>query len=224
MGASLATERKTAIVAPIAAFAVLIAYNRRLLRWAPLALLAAIPAIHFAAPGALGTFGILATGSSSDSTQQRVSDYSGIAPDVLSNPILGRGYGSLATDNPRWYRILDNEYLDEVFQVGFVGLLAYLAMVIAALASAHGVVKRSAGRAPPIVAAAAGCAAYGVVSATFDAMSFPQAPYCFFFVAGLIAAAAASPDTEPLAGSAWARFASVRYFRTRRTASSSLPV
>ena len=196
LAASLATHRKTAIIAPIAAFAVLVAYNRRMLRWAPVTAVALIPVIHFAAPGALGTLDILASAGSSDSTTQRVSDYSGIAPDVLSHPIIGEGYGSLDTNNPRWYRILDNEYLDELFQVGILGVLAYLAMVLAPLVTAHGVIKRAGGRAPPIVAAAAGCAAYAVVSGTFDAMSFPEAPYSFFFVAGLIAAAAASRGDE----------------------------
>lgn len=190
LGASLATGRKTALVAPVAAFAVLAAYNRRMLRAAPVALVVLIPAIHFAAPGALGTFGILATAGSSDSTTQRIADYSGITPDILSHPIVGQGYGSLDSDNTRWYRILDNQYLDVLFQVGILGLLGYLAMVIAPLVTAHGVIRRAGGRAPPIVAAAAGCAAYAVVSGTFDAMSFPQAPYSFFFVAGLIAASA----------------------------------
>lgn len=190
LSASLATERKTAIIAPVAAFAVLVAYNRRMLRWAPVALILMLPAIHFASPGALGTFDILANSQNSSSTQQRVTDYSGIAPDVLSHPIIGRGYGSLDTDNSRWYRILDNEYLGEVFQVGFVGLIGYLAMVLSPLLTAHGVIRRAKGRAPEIVAASAGCAAFAVVSGTFDAMSFPQAPYSFFFVAGLIVAAA----------------------------------
>lgn len=192
LSASLATERKTAIIAPVAAFAVLVAYNRRMLRWAPLALILIIPAIHFASPGALGTFDILANSQNSSSTEQRVSDYGGIAPDVLSHPIIGRGYGSLDTDNSRWYRILDNEYLGEVFQVGFIGLIGYLAMVLSPMLTAHGVIRRARGRAPEIVAASAGCAAFVVVSGTFDAMSFPQAPYSFFFTAGLIVAAASA--------------------------------
>ena len=125
-----------------------------------------------------------------------MTDYWGITPDVLSHPIIGQGYGSLDSDNTRWYRILDNEYLDELFQVGILGVLAYLAMVLAPLITAHGVIKRAGGRAPPIVAAAAGCAAYAVGDQSFHAMSFPQAPYSFFFVAGLIAAAATARDDD----------------------------
>jgi O-antigen ligase len=196
--ASLATARKTAIVAPIAALAVLACYYRQMLRWLPVAAVLLVPVIHVVAPGALGTFGVLSSGGSSISTQGRESDYAALKPDIITNPILGRGFGSLDPDNPRWYRVLDNEYLGELFQVGLVGLLAYLAMVIGPLFTAHRVIRRDASRAPPMVAAAAGCAAYAVVSATFDAMSFPQAPYAFLFAAGLIAAAgAAIGDNEP---------------------------
>jgi polysaccharide biosynthesis protein PslJ len=190
--ASLATARKTAIVAPIAALAVLAYYYRRMLRWLPVAIIMLIPVIHVVAPGALGTFTVLSSGGSSISTQGRESDYAAVTPDIISNPILGRGFGSLDPDNPRWYRVLDNEYLGELFQIGFLGLIAYLAMVIAPLFTAHRAIKRDPGRAPPMVAAAAGCAAYAVVSGTFDAMSFPQAPYAFLFAAGLIAAGAAA--------------------------------
>ena len=165
-------------------------YYRQMLKWLPVAVIVLLPVIHVAAPGALGTFNILATGGSSISTQGRESDYAAVRPDILANPVLGRGFGSLDPDNPRWYRVLDNEYLGELFGVGFIGLAAYLAMVLAPLFTAHQVIRRDPRRAPPMVAAAAGCAAYAIVSGTFDAMSFPQAPYAFLFSAGLIAAAA----------------------------------
>ena len=197
LAAELATARKTAFVAPIAAFIVLIAYNRRLLRWAPLAVIALIPVIHVAAPGAIGTLtGLLGGASGSASTQGRVSDYSAVAPDILNHLLIGSGYGTLNPNNYRWYRILDNEYLDEIFQVGFIGLLAYLAIVITALTTAHGVIKRGGARALPTLAAAAGCTAFAVVSATFDATGFPQAPYMFLFAAGLIVVAAVSQRNE----------------------------
>ncbi|HEX5194075.1 MAG TPA: glycosyltransferase [Solirubrobacteraceae bacterium] len=188
--ASLSTARKTAIIAPIGAIAVLAFYYRRMLKWLPVAIIVLLPVIHVASPGALGTFSILQTGGSSISTQGRESDYAAVKPDILANPILGRGYGSLDPDNPRWYRVLDNEYLGVLFVAGFLGAAAYLAMVLAPMFTAHRVIRRDPRRAPPIVAAAAGCAAYAIVSATFDAMSFPQAPYSFLFSAGLIAAAA----------------------------------
>jgi O-antigen ligase len=200
LGASLATARKTAIVAPMAAVGVLVVYNRRLLIWLPVALVVLLPVIHVVSPGALGTFGILASAGGSNSTIGREDDYAAVAPDVLARPLLGRGFGTLDPQNLRWYRILDNQYLGELFQVGALGLLAYLAIVLSAIGTAHGVIKRGGTRAPPVLAASAGCAAYAVVSFTFDALSFPQAPYMFFFAAGLIAVAASQRDDELDAG------------------------
>ena len=104
--------------------------------------------------------------------------------------IIGRGYGTLDISNWRTYRILDNQYLGTLFVVGVVGLVAYLAIVFTAMMTAHGVIKRGGVRAPPALAAAAGCAAFGLVSATYDAAGFPQAVYSFLFAAGLIAVAA----------------------------------
>jgi hypothetical protein len=49
------------------------------------------------------------------------------------------------------------------------------------------------------LAASAGCVAYLAVNALFDAMSYPQSPYLFFFVAAIttIAAAGRAGDVVP---------------------------
>jgi O-antigen ligase len=196
LAACLATGEKTAMLAPIAAFTLLSVYKRRLLRWAPLAVIALIPVIHFAAPGALGGLKALNPFGNSNYADGRVGDYAAIAPDVLSNPILGRGYGTLDPTNWLWYRILDNQYLDELFMVGFLGLLTYLAIVVTAIKTASRVIRSGGVRAPPALAAAAGCAAYGLVSATYDAMGYPQSTYSFLFAAALIAIAAKGRASE----------------------------
>jgi hypothetical protein len=205
LAADFSTGHKTAFLAPMGAFIVLIAYKRQLLRWTPLALVALVPVIHFASPGALGTLtGLVVPSANADYTDGRASDYGAIAPDVFNNVLIGRGYGTLDSHNWRWYRILDNNYLDELFELGFIGLLAYLAVIVAALGTAHGVIKGGGRRAPPALAAAAGCAAFGVVSATFDAMGFSQAPYLFLFAAGLIAVLARAKRDEAETASFWA--------------------
>lgn len=188
VAASLSTSEKTAMVAPVSALVVLMAYRRRLLRWAPLAAIVLIPVIHFASPGALGAVKHLnPLATNGNYTDGRAGDYGAIAPDILSNLVIGRGYGSLNPLDWQHYRILDNQYLDELFNTGILGLLSYLALVLAAIGSAHGVIKRGGTRASPALAAAAGAAAFGTVSATFDAMGYQQAIYSFLFVAGLIA-------------------------------------
>ena len=192
LAADLSTAEKTAVFAPIAALVVLAAYKRQILRWIPIGIIVLFPIIHFASPGSLSNVTSIlqlsgGATNSSDYTDGRATDYPAVAPDILNNLILGRGYGSMNTQNWRTYRILDNQYLDTLFMVGVVGLISYLAIVFCAMMTAHGVIKRGGVRAPPALAAAAGCAAFGVVSATYDAASFPQAVYSFLFVSGLIA-------------------------------------
>lgn len=197
LAADLSTNRKTATFAPLAALIVLVVYNRKMLRWTPLALIVLIPVIHFAAPGALGAIGDIIPSSSgnADYSDGRAQDYAAVAPDILNNVVFGRGYGSMNTQDWRTYRILDNQYLDEVFVVGVVGLVSYLGIVFCAMFTAHGVIRRAGTRAPPALAAAAGCAAFGVLSATYDAAGFPQALYSFLFAAGLTAVMASGRAT-----------------------------
>ena len=198
LAADLTTYRKTATYAPLAAIIVLAAYKRQMLRWAPLAIIVLVPLIHFVSPGALGgVTKIIPSSNNGDYTDGRAGDYAAVAPDILNNVILGRGYGTLDNTNLRMYRILDNQYLDTLFVVGVVGLASYLAIVFAAMMTAHGVIKRGGVRAPPALAASAGCAAFGVVSATYDAAGFPQAVYSFLFAAGLIAVAASKRSESP---------------------------
>jgi O-antigen ligase len=197
LAADLTTYRKTATFAPLAAFMVLSFYKRQILRWAPIAIIVLIPVIHVLSPGALGGIKniIPATSNGGDYTDGRAGDYAAVAPDILNNVIIGRGFGTLDTQDWRTYRILDNEYLDILFMVGIVGLVAYLAIPLAALATANRAIRRGGMRAPPALAGAAGCAAFAVVSATYDALAFPQAVYTFLFAAGLVAVAASKQGT-----------------------------
>jgi hypothetical protein len=192
LAADLSTNEKTSIFAPVAAFMVLAAYKRQILRWVPVAIIVLFPVIHVTAPGALSNItSILPTSggaqTSNGYTDGRSTDYPAVAPDLLNNLIIGRGYGTMDTQNWRMYRILDNQYLDTLFVVGVVGLISYLAIVFCAIMTAHGVIKKGGVRAPPALGAAAGCAAFGLVSATYDAAGFSQAVYSFMFAAGLIA-------------------------------------
>ena len=131
LAADLTTSRKTATFAPLSAFVVLIAYKRQLLRWIPIALIVLIPVIHFVSPGALGgVTQIIPTSSNGDYTDGRAGDYAAVAPDILNNVIIGRGYGTFDTfelahvPNPRQPV---SRYV--FFVVGVVGLVAYLAIV-----------------------------------------------------------------------------------------------
>lgn len=201
VAAAAATDRKSALLVPIAVVVYLAVHRpRQTLRLAPLGLVLLVGVVHFASPGAIGTLFSKATLEGS-STSHRISDFTDVAPDVLAHPVMGRGFGTLDPERPTVFRINDDEYIDELWEVGFVGLAAYLLMLAAPVIAARGAIaRRDAEVAPLALAASAGCVAYLVANALFDAMSFPQAPYMFFLVAALCTVAAAGPDPPAPSG------------------------
>jgi hypothetical protein len=192
-GAALATYRKSAILAPIAACVVLAYFRRReLLKLAPLGLILLV-AIPILSPNALGSVveQLQPTKLGVSTVSDRVSDYDAIRPDVLSNPAFGRGYGSY---NHTSYRILDNELLTRLVESGIVGVLAFILIIVTILAVAAPIIRsRDPARAPPALAIAAAAVPFLVLAALFDEMSFPHAPYALLTLAGLLAVLAAEP-------------------------------
>lgn len=186
LGAALSTERKTAVLTPIAAFLVVAYYRpRAAVRMLPLGVVM-LGFIHVAAPGALGTISELKGTFTSDSSVGRSDDYTAISPEFLAHPLLGSGYGTRDIADIYHVRILDNEYLAELLSVGLIGLLAFVAMVASAMVVAHRVIRSGdPTRAGPALAASAGSVVFLAACFLFDSMSFPQAPYVFFFVAAM---------------------------------------
>lgn len=196
VAAALATDRKTALLVPVAAVIYIACYRpRQTLRLAPLGLVLLVGAVHFGSPGALGKVLNFNQDVSSNSTTHRVGDFTDIAPDVLAHPVLGRGFGTLNPDQPAQFRINDDEYIDELWEVGVLGLLAFVCMILAPVAIARSAIRT---RGPTVaslaLATSSGCVAFLVVCALFDALAFPQAPYMFFVVAALTTIAAAGPE------------------------------
>jgi hypothetical protein len=194
----LATERKTAVVAPLIGFGVLLYYRPRpILRGLKFAALPMAILIHFSAPGAIGstvhwllpgTFGSVST------TSDRVARYDAIRPDVMSHLLIGRGFQSY---DPLKYRILDNEFLDLVIGVGAIGLLAYVAIYWVVLRSAHRVARSGdPERASLGMACTASVATTLVANALFDSLSFPHVPYLLFFIAAMVVALESGSDRQ----------------------------
>jgi O-antigen ligase len=195
-GAALATYRKSAILAPIAACLVLAYFRRReLLRLAPLGLVLLI-AIPILSPNALGSVveQLRPTKLGVSTVSDRVSDYDAIRPDVLSHPAFGRGFGSY---NHTSYRILDNELLTRLVESGIVGVLAFILIIVTIVGVAAPIIRsRDPSRAPPALAIAAAAIPFLVLSALFDEMSFPHAPYALLTLAGLLAVLASEPSAS----------------------------
>jgi hypothetical protein len=193
-GAALATYRKSAILAPIAGCLVLAYFRRReLLRLAPLGLVLLV-AIPILSPNALGSVveQLRPTKLGVSTVSDRVSDYDAIRPDVLSHPAFGRGFGSY---NHTSYRILDNELLTRLVESGIVGVLAFILIIVTIVGVAAPIIRsRDPSRAPPALAIAAAAIPFLVLSALFDEMSFPHAPYALLTLAGLLAVLASEPS------------------------------
>lgn len=183
---AVATQKKTSMVGPLVAVLVLTLYRpRAMARLAPLAIVL-VGVVHFIAPGALGAvvdqFAPSAV-TQVDTTQDRVSDYEAIKPDLVASPLIGRGYGSY---DQKKHRILDNQYLGLGIGVGLLGLIGYLAVFVTAFLSAHRVARTGdPDRAPPALGAAAAICVAVVAGALLDFLSFPQLPYLFCFIAAI---------------------------------------
>jgi O-Antigen ligase len=197
---ALITQRKSGAVVP--AFALLglfVMRPRQLLRLAPFGIIALVVAL-VVTPGAFNSVEEIGSAGSESSTDGRTADYPAIVPDLLSNPLLGRGYGTLDPTRVDTYRIFDNEYLGEVYQVGVLGLIAFLALIVTPLFVVRGLLRSDHPlRGPPALAAGAGCLAFGVATALYDILSFPQAPYLFLFMAAICTCAASVevPEGKP---------------------------
>lgn len=188
---ALITQRKSGAVVPAMALLVLFVLRpRQLLRLAPFGLVALAVALVLT-PGIFSTVRELGHTSEQDSTQGRTSDYPAVIPDVLTRPLIGRGFGTLDSERVDTYRIFDNEYLGQLFQVGALGLLAFIALIVTPLFVARSVLRSDDPvRGPPALAAGAACLAFGVASSLYDILTFPQAPYLFLFMAAMCVCAA----------------------------------
>ena len=196
LAGSISTLRKTGIVLPIVALAVIFAYRPRpMLGLLPIGLVL-ILAMNVIAPGALGNLKsqFSAHRINNNSTTGRTADYRAVQPDIANHPVIGRGFG---TYDPFKYRFIDNEYLKRLIETGWVGACAYLLLILSVFRAAHrGIRRKIPSAADPALWAASAAGAYAVGSALFDIFFFPQAPYLFFFAAA-IAVLCANAEEEP---------------------------
>lgn len=195
---AISTLRRTSIVAPLAVLAVFVAYRpRQLLPLMPF-LVAGYPLLRLLAPGAGGSLLGQLRGTNSlaeASNQGRVEDYVAIHLDVLHRPLIGRGYGAY---QPESYRILDNQYLLLLIEVGLVGIVCFTVVLAGAWLGAHRVQRDSQGWTRWFgVAAVAATAVFAVVSAIFDTLSFPQPAYVFMLVAAFVTVLGAHGPLAP---------------------------
>ena len=109
---------------------------------------------------------------SSDSSAASRTDSYGLAWDFIQRyPLTGRGYGTFLPS----YRILDNQYLLSMIEIGFLGLVALLFVFLCALGCAA-VARRHLSdprRRDLMQSLFASILSVAVGFAFFDALSFP---------------------------------------------------
>jgi len=196
LAAMLATYRKSALLAPLAVFATLLALRpREVLRLAPLAI-GLLALARILSPGAIGsTVNQFLRPDRVDvpTVSDRVADYDAVRPDLWTHFAFGRGFGSYDHET---YRILDSEILHRLVEMGVLGLAAFLLIPIAViLAARRALADGDPSRASIALVGACAGACFLVVATLYDVLSFAHGVYAFLYIAGLVAVAqtAATP-------------------------------
>jgi hypothetical protein len=162
-------------------------------RWTPavrrMAAAAAVALFAFVfvtIPGMLGTLTSMFTTMGTDtSTLSRVDSYSTAFAFIERSPAFGRGLGTFLPS----YRILDNEYLLLLIEIGVVGTFTVVGLMAAAYRSAARAARLSQGDAVQRCQGLAAATAGGAVGLAFyDGFSFPMASSVLFLLLGLAGA------------------------------------
>jgi len=194
LAAAISTYRKSAFLGPISVGLTLAYFRRReLMKLAPLALVLLV-VVHALSPGAIGSilFQLDANRLGVATVSDRASDYDAVRPDLWTHMAFGRGYG---TYEHAAYRVLDSEILNRVLEVGILGLVAYMVMILSVVGVARGPIRsRDPVRSPVALVVASAAIGFLVLSTLFDVMSFPHVPYIFLYLAGLLAVVLRPPD------------------------------
>ena len=148
-----------------------------------------VVAMRVIVPGLVGTIYSLFRGISDDpSVTGRTADY-GVVLDLYGqHPWLGRG---LFTFIPRFYRILDTQYLMLLVELGLVGLVVVLSLAVTGVHSALSARRQVRHRprdAHVGLAVAAGAVGMFVSYITFDAWGYSQTAGLSFLLLGLAGA------------------------------------
>jgi len=156
----------------------------------------AVVGLRLAVPGLVGTLVSLFKNVVNDpSVSGRTGDY-GVVLDVLEDsPWLGRG---LFTFVPRYYRIVDNQYLMFGVELGIVGLLVVTVFLAVAFCQAHVAHRRAREWCSRDVSLALSASVAGVLVSffTFDALGFPMAAGLTMLLVGLAGASWRLATTE----------------------------
>jgi hypothetical protein len=199
--AMVATDRKSALIAPAVVFLTLAYLRRReLLSMAPLGLVAVLVVLAVS-PAALRN--VVAQYTSANASHvatisARTANFDAVRPDLWTNLLFGRGQGTYA---PPTDRIVDSDIILPLVETGVLGFAAFLMIPISVIV----VARRTASRRDPMWSAPAVCGVaaavcFIAVATLYSVMSLPHAPDVFLYVVGLVVVAVgaeAAPRGHP---------------------------
>ncbi|GAA1969462.1 hypothetical protein GCM10009798_32560 [Nocardioides panacihumi] len=210
---------RSAVICAVVGLLLLVPSWTRSMRWGALACsIGFVGFVYVMIPGLIETIVRLFTGIGQDSSAaSRVDSYALAGEFIARSPIYGRGFGTFL---PK-YRILDNQYLGLLIEVGALGLIAMLSLVITAMVCSRLVVGTTSDERVKLTGQAmfASVAAGGVGLAFYDGLGFPMAAGFLFLVLGIAGAQWRIARREP--GFSDPRARSLRASRRRRHATST---
>lgn len=168
----IAISRSAIIVAFVVLVYFVVGAPKQLRARAAIFIACFVSAIFVFIPGLIGTLtGLVSAGLSDSSIATRTSDYATVARYVRPNPWFGRGGGTFLPS----YRILDNQYLLTLVELGIFGLVALIILFFAVGCLGRAARRRSRTAGDRMLGQMFAAAGMGsvVALATFDALSFP---------------------------------------------------
>jgi hypothetical protein len=209
--AALATVARTAILMLVVEAVFLMAIKPRVVKRAWWLILPVVVGVNIAVPATLGTIkasffpegGLVAqqdTNPGGDSSN-RVSDIEPSLREARSTPWVGQGWGSRVPqelDASKTRRILDDQWLTLLLEVGALGVLGWLWFFLRNIRLLTSAALRDQTEHGWLLAGlAASILGFSVGMVTFDAFGFPQVTLIMFVLAGIgIAARRLGPITE----------------------------
>ncbi|MEV6677892.1 O-antigen ligase family protein [Streptomyces erythrochromogenes] len=182
-GALPLTVSRTSIIGALIVILVMVPRWKPARRWTAIGVLVgAVACFKVIIPGLIGTITALFASflsNSDSSTQARTVKYSAIVPYLDERPLFGRGLGTFI---PELYFFTDNQYMLTLAEMGFLGLLALLFLFLTGIHQGGAIRRLAVGESDRELGQAffASALVALVVSATFDALSFPMFAGMFF--------------------------------------------
>ncbi|MGW7820463.1 O-antigen ligase family protein [Streptomyces puniciscabiei] len=186
-GALPLTVSRTSIIGAFIVILVMVPRWKPQRRWAAIGLiLGSVAGFKVIIPGLIGTITNLFASflsNSDSSTQARTVKYSAIVPYLVERPWFGRGFG---TFTPDLYFFTDNQYMLTLAETGVVGLVALLVLFVTGIHQGGAIRRLARTESDRELGQAflASALVALVISATFDALSFPMYAGMFFLTLG----------------------------------------